>query len=103
MTYDNTNSGLMYRNDDKQQDSHPDFKGSINVEGAEYWLSAWVKEGKEGGKFEGRKFFSIALKPKDASKYAGNRTGSTTQGKSNQGAPGVSGSGFDDMDDGIPF
>lgn len=64
--YDNTNSGILARNDRKEQDNHPDFTGSINVDGVDYWLSAWTKEGKPGTKMEGRKFFSLSVKPKDA-------------------------------------
>jgi hypothetical protein len=44
--YDYTNRGSIWKNDDKQTETHPDFKGSINVEGVEYWLSAWKR--KEG-------------------------------------------------------
>lgn len=66
MPYDNTNSGILARNDRKQQDSHPDFSGSINIEGVEYWLSGWTKEGKPGSKLEGKRYFSLSVKPKDA-------------------------------------
>jgi hypothetical protein len=48
---------MLARNDKKETEKHPDFKGSINVDGVDYWLSAWVREGKEGGKMAGRKFF----------------------------------------------
>jgi hypothetical protein len=65
MSYDNTNSGMLARNDKKETEKHPDFKGSINVDGVEYWLSAWVREGKEGGKMAGRKFFSLSVSPKE--------------------------------------
>lgn len=44
MTYDNTNRGQIWGNDKKEKDTHPDFKGSINVEGKEYWLSAWKRK-----------------------------------------------------------
>ncbi len=44
MTYDNTNRGQIWPNRDKQKETHPDFKGTINVEGKEYWLSAWKKK-----------------------------------------------------------
>ena len=70
MAYDNTNSGILARNDRKEQDNHPDFTGTINVDGVDYWLSGWTKEGKEGSKMEGRKFFSLSVKPKDAPKAA---------------------------------
>jgi hypothetical protein len=67
MSYDNSNSGMLARNDKKETETHPDFKGSINVDGVEYWLSAWVREGKPGGKMEGRKFFSLSVSPKEQS------------------------------------
>jgi len=39
--YDNTNKGAIWGNKDKKSEKHPDLKGSINVEGVEYWVSAW--------------------------------------------------------------
>ena len=62
MAYDKTNSGILSRNDRKEQDTHPDFRGEINVDGTDYWLSAWVKERKDGS----GKFFSLSVKPKDS-------------------------------------
>jgi len=59
--YDNTNKGILSRNDNRTLDTHPEFKGSINIEGREFWLSGWIKERKDGS---GR-FFSLSVKPKD--------------------------------------
>ena len=42
--FDNTNKGAIWGNKDKQSDTHPDFKGSINIEGVEYWLSGWKRD-----------------------------------------------------------
>jgi hypothetical protein len=86
--YDNTNSGILSRNDRKEQPSHPDFKGQLNVDGVEYWLSGWVKERKDGS----GKFFSLSVKPKDAPAAAPARQQPKSQASS----------GFDDMND-IPF
>jgi hypothetical protein len=53
------NSGVLFKNDKKESEKHPDYKGNLTVDGKDYWLSAWIKEGK-GGKFMG-----LALSPKD--------------------------------------
>lgn len=57
--YDNTNRGVLFKNDRKQQDNHPDYTGNINVDGHEFWLSAWIKDGRKG------KFMSLSIKPKE--------------------------------------
>lgn len=57
--YDNTNSGALFQNDRKEKASHPDFKGSLNVNGVEYWLSGWQKDGKKGS------FVSLSIQAKD--------------------------------------
>ena len=59
--YDNTNRGSLFKNDRKELDTHPDYNGSINIEGKDYWLNGWLKESKKDGK----KFFSLSVKPKD--------------------------------------
>jgi hypothetical protein len=56
---------MMARNERRTTDKHPEFSGSINVEGVDYWVSAWVNEGKAGGKLEGKKYFSIKLSRKE--------------------------------------
>lgn len=59
--YDNTNSGALFKNDmEGKSENFPPYGGSLNVDGVDYWISAWVKEGQKG------KFFSLAVKPKDS-------------------------------------
>ena len=43
--YDNSNRGAIWTNEKKATDKHPDFTGSLNVEGKEYWISAWRGDG----------------------------------------------------------
>ena len=61
MEYDNTNRGSLFKNDRKDDAKFPDYKGSINVDGTEYWLSAWIKVSKDGNKF-----MSLSIKNKNA-------------------------------------
>ena len=51
--------GSLFKNERKESEKHPDYTGSAKIDGREFWLSAWIKEGAKG------KFMSLALKPKD--------------------------------------
>ena len=42
--YDNTNRGAIWKNEKKEQDTHPDFTGALNVEGVEYFFDAWKRK-----------------------------------------------------------
>lgn len=59
--YDNTNRGVLFKNDRKETDKHPDYKGRIDVGGTEYWLDARIKTSSKDGK----KFMSLSVKPKE--------------------------------------
>lgn len=58
--YNNENRFTLFKNDRKEKDTHPDYSGTLNVDGVEYYLNAWLKDGKKG------KFFSGSIKAKDA-------------------------------------
>ena len=54
----------MWKNADKKTAKHPDYSGKLNVDGREYFLDAWIKEGKSG------KFMSVSVKEKTGAKPA---------------------------------
>lgn len=57
-------SGTLFKNDRKQSNNHPDYKGdALLMDGTEVWLSGWKKEGNKGT------FLSISIKPKEAKAY----------------------------------
>lgn len=58
MTTKYDNSGALFKNDRKEKDSHADYQGSATINGVEFWISSWIKEGQKG------KFMSLAFKPK---------------------------------------
>jgi hypothetical protein len=53
-------TGVLFKNDRKEQPNHPDRKGSALIGGVEYWVAGWLKEGKNG------QFLSLAFTAKDA-------------------------------------
>jgi len=53
------NSGILSRVTDRKSDKHPEFSGSAEIDGVEYWMSAYVNEGEKG------KYFKISFKPKE--------------------------------------
>ena len=90
--YDNTNRGVLFKNDRKEKDTHPNMKGSINVEGVEYWVSAWTKDGQNG------KFISLSLTPKEQTQTAAQVAQKSAPPQRQQAAPVAQ-----DLDDDIPF
>lgn len=59
--YDNTNSGVLFKNADKKTDKHPDYRGDLNVGGVEHFISAWLKTSKNG-----TKYMSLSVTEKNA-------------------------------------
>lgn len=62
--YDDTNRGVLFANDRKTTDRHPDYTGTLNVEGVDRFLSGWINMSKNKG---GKKWLSLSLgKRKDS-------------------------------------
>jgi uncharacterized protein (DUF736 family) len=62
MAYDQREGqGSLFKNEDRETEQHPHYRGSITIGGQQYWLSAWLKEGKNG-----KKFMSLSAQPKKA-------------------------------------
>lgn len=88
MAYDNTDRGALFKNDRKESEKHPDYKGALNVGGVDYELAAWLKTSNAG-----KKYMSLSVKPK----------GERDERPSQAPAPRGGGSAVDDLDDTIPF
>lgn len=42
-TYDNTNRAILFPNQRKQSDKHPDLTGTLNIDGKEHFFDAWIR------------------------------------------------------------
>ena len=60
--YGDTNRGSIWKDEEKETDKHPDFTGSLNVDGTDYWVSAWRR--KEGAS-DRAPALSFQIKKKD--------------------------------------
>ncbi len=89
--YDNTNRGSIWKNDKKETDSHPDFTGSLNVLGIEFWVSAWKRKPDASEKAPA---LSFTVKPKEE------QARSTSKPQQSKPAPS---NNFDGFEDDIPF
>ena len=55
------NSGSLFRNNRKEQENHPDYTGTAVIDGVEYYMNGWLKDGRDGKS----KWMSFAFKPKN--------------------------------------
>jgi len=92
--YDNTNRGALFKNKDKDA-SHPtwaDYQGNINVDGVEFWLSAWVKKSQKSG----QTFMSLSVTKKEAFVQKNTQSRAEHMQQAGEAIP-------DEFDDDIPF
>jgi len=59
MTYDNSNTGALFRNGNRRSDNDPLYRGTLNVSGVEFYLSGWIKVSKAG-----QRYMSLSVKRK---------------------------------------
>lgn len=90
-SYDNTNTGALFKNTRRTNDRQPEFTGKLNVAGQEFYVSGWRKS-RDGGD----PFISLAIESKadvEAKKAA--RAGGQ--------APAPKAVAKAELDDAIPF
>jgi hypothetical protein len=46
--YDKTNTFALFKNDKGDNPKRPDYTGNLNVDGIEFRVSGWVREGAKG-------------------------------------------------------
>lgn len=62
MSFDNSNRGSIWKNEKKSTENHPDFTGTMNVNGVEFWVSAWKRKPDANPKAPA---LSFSVKPKE--------------------------------------
>lgn len=103
--FDNTDKGALHKNERKTEDRYPDYKGDAMPvcahcgQKSAYWLSAWIKTARNGGK----KWMSIAFQKKDDQPKVVGFEPQKTGGYANKPAIKPNDSHSIDFDDDIPF
>jgi hypothetical protein len=54
--YDNEMKGVLFKNKDRDKETQPHAKGSCQIAGVEYWVSAWTNESKAGQRYQSLSF-----------------------------------------------
>jgi len=85
--YDNSNKGVLFKNDQKDNEKAPVYKGKINVRGEDFYLAAWLNTAKSGSKYMSLKVSEIT----------------DSEGQAKQQPKQESNIGNDFMDDDVPF
>ena len=91
MQYDNNLTGIIGKNERKVKDKDPDIKGSCEINGVEYWMSGWKTLRKDGT----GSFYSLRFTAKEEAR--------STRAPVKAAAKPTRGSGFDDMQDDVPW
>ena len=50
------NGGAIFKNTNKKAETHPDYKGTINVDGVDKEIALWVKQSSKG-----TSYFSVSI------------------------------------------
>ena len=69
--YDNNFRGVLFRNERMREGKKdPEYQGSCEVDGAEYWLKAWINTSKK----DGSKYMSLKFEQKEATAASTTKT-----------------------------
>lgn len=50
------NTGAIFKNTNKKAEAHPDYRGTINVDGVEKKIALWIKQSSNG-----TNYFSVSI------------------------------------------
>ncbi len=73
MPFDPTNTLTLNHNAKREGKNDPDFRGVINIEGREFRVSLWRRDGQKG------EFFSGPIEPKEDGPQGGGRSAGGAQ------------------------
>lgn len=80
MANNNFNRGVLFVNRNKRKQSDPDYSGTINIGGVDYWANGWINTARQGVR-GGEQFISFTIgNPKPANQGQQGYQQSTQQG-----------------------
>lgn len=91
-------SGALFKNDKGDNPARPDYRGDLMVGGVLYEVSGWIKPLPSNPE---NRFMSLAAKPKQGQEKPRQKPSHDAARARDTGR--ASPTGFEDMDDSIPF
>ena len=95
--YSNVNRGSIWKNDKKETEKHPDFTGTLNVNGVEFWVSGWKRKPEQS---ENAPALSFSIKAKEDTKPKAVPLSKTNHHEIRDA---MNSNDFDDFENDIPF
>lgn len=60
--------GSLFKNEKKEKETSPDYKGDCMIKDQQYWVSAWINGSVKG------KYIKISFQEKEVNKAAGSKS-----------------------------
>ena len=101
--YDNTNTGALFQNDQGDNPKRPQWKGKLNVNGTDYWVSGWERTSKGGQDFLSLKVEPVEQKAEKREAVGGSNRGWGSRPAAAPAAPANPPPTEAELNDDIPF
>lgn len=103
--YSDENRFTLFFNNEKKSERGPDWSGKLNVDGKDYFIDGWIKPTRNGGEF-----ISGSIKPMEKQRQAPRQSAPAPAPRRHADRPGgpnnrpqASGTGFEGMQDDVPW
>jgi uncharacterized protein (DUF736 family) len=70
MDQQKVNTGAIFKNENKKDQKHPDYRGKINCDGKDMEIALWLRESQKGVKYFSASLSEPYVKPDESTSAA---------------------------------